>query len=370
MKKILIVLKHLSIGGAEKMFLRILDNIDTSKYNIHIMLVFNQQVQTVSPLPNIKISSIFSMKSEEAKALIRYHPQKVYKEHIMEQYDVEIAFLEGYPTQIISASSNPKSKKIAFIHTDFRFFHHSLNAFSDSNSEMIAYQKYTQLLFVSNATCAGFNTVYPTLSSKEKHIFYPPLKEEMLPLYTNHLELPNEKPYFITLTRLASEKGLFKLVDACKKITKAGFDVRFKIFGIGPLYDELRKKIQLEHLEENVLLMGYCATPYNELKNSLAYICPSDNESFCIAIEEALFLSVPIIACRCPGTEEILHHGDFGLLVDNSAEGLSNGIYNFISNPVLLKLLTKKSKNGKNYWQNILKSANDFSSLFLPYTNI
>lgn len=370
MKKVLFLLKHLSIGGAEKMFLRILNNIDTSKYNIHIMLVFNEQMQAVPLLPNIKISSIFNIKSEESKTLIKFHPQKVYKEHIIEQYDVEIAFLEGYPTQIISASSNPNSIKIAFVHTDFRFFHHSLNAFSDSNCEMLAYQKYTQLLFVSNAARTGFNTIYPALSSKEKHIFYPPLKEEMLLLYTNHLEIPNEKPYFITLTRLASEKGLFKLVDACKKVKEARFDVRFKIFGIGPLYNELWKKIQSEHLEENVLLMGYCATPYNELKNSLAYICPSDNESFCIAIEEALFLSVPVIACRCPGTEEILHHGDFGLLVDNSADGLSNGIYNFISNPVLAKLLREKSKNGKNHWQSILQSANDFSSLFLPYTNI
>ena len=159
MKKVLFLLKHLSIGGAEKMFLRILNNIDTSKYNIHIMLVFNEQMQAVPLLPNIKISSIFNIKSEESKTLIKFHPQKVYKEHIIEQYDVEIAFLEGYPTQIISASSNPNSIKIAFVHTDFRFFHHSLNAFSDSNCEMLAYQKYTQLLFVSNAARTGFNTI-------------------------------------------------------------------------------------------------------------------------------------------------------------------------------------------------------------------
>lgn len=370
MKKILILLKHFSIGGAEKMFLRILNNVDTRKYNIHIMLVFNQQVQNLSNFSNISISSIFNRKNDETKALIRFHPQKVYKEHIKEEYDVEVAFLEGYPTQIISASPNPKSKKIAFVHTDFRFFHHSLNAFPDSINEMIAYQKYTKLLFVSNTARMGFNTVYPTLSYKEMHIFYPPLKEEMLSLHTNCLNKPNERPYFITLTRLAPEKGLFKLIFACKKIKDAGFNICIKIFGIGPLYMELQEKIQSLHLEQNIILMGYCATPYDELKNSLAYICPSDNESFGIAIEEALFLSVPIIACRCPGTEEILHHSEFGLLVDNSVEGLVSGIYEFVSNPVLANSLKEKSKNGKIYWQSILQSVADFSKIFLPYTNV
>ena len=102
----------------------------------------------------------------------------------------------------------------------------------------------------------------------------------------------------------------------------------------------------------------------------MAYICPSDNESFCIAIEEALFLSIPIIACRCPGTEEILHNGDFGLLVNNDSEGLFNGIYQFLSTPDMPQLLAQKSHDGKKYWQTILHTTSDFSKYFSPNANI
>lgn len=358
MKKILILLKHLSLGGAEKMFLRLLKNTNTSIYNIHIMLVFNEKLQELPKFPNMKISNIFKEKNDAVKSLIRDNPHKIYAENITETYDVEIAFLEGYPTQIIGASSNPNSLKIAFIHTDFRFFHHSLNAYIDSNAEVTCYQKYTSLIYVSETARNGFHTVYPSFVCKKEYIYYPPLTDKMLFSSPTQITKPAEKPYFITLTRLAPEKGVFKLISACKKIIESGFDVCFKIFGIGPLYNDLLQKIKSEHLEKYIYLMGYSPEPYQDLKNSLAYICPSDNESFCVAIEEALILSVPVIACRCPGTEEILHNGDFGMLVGNDSVCLFDGISQFLTNPDLPVILASKSLIGKEYWQRILKYNN------------
>ncbi len=364
MKKILVVLKHLSLGGAEKMFLRILANINTNNYNIHVMLVFNERLQELPNLPNLQITTIFDRKSDAAKQMIKNHPDNIYAENITDIYDVEIAFLEGYPTQIIGASSNPSSLKVAFIHTDFRFFHHSLNAYANSDAEVACYRKYTYIMYVSETARKGFNLTYPSISHQKEYIFYPPLTEKMLFSSHTYLTALNEKPYFITLTRLAPEKGVFKLIDACKKIIELGYDVCFKIYGTGPLYHKLSQRIQTDHLQKNIYLMGYSHAPYAELKNSMAYICPSDHESFCIAIEEALFSSVPIIACRCSGTEEILHNGDFGLLVTNSSDGLAAGIRQFLNSPDFAQMLRCKSQNGKQYWQNILASACDFPDLF------
>lgn len=367
MKKILILLKHLSLGGAEKMFLRILENINTNIYNIHVVLVFNERVQTLPDLPNLKVTAIFSQKNAETKLLIKNKPEQIYAGTITDLYDVEIAFLEGYPTRIIGSSPNANSLKIAFVHTDFRFFHHSLNAYISPDDESKCYQKFAYIMFASQTARKGFHTIYPTISPQKESVLYPPLSEKMLFSNQTQITTINEKPYFITLTRLASEKGVFKLVDACKKIAELRYDICFKIYGSGPLYNKLMQKIRSEHLEERIYLMGYHPSPYVELKNSLAYICASDHESFCIAIEEALMLSVPVIACRCSGTEEILQNGKFGLLVENNWRGLYNGIYQFLSNPNLPQTLKQKSQNGKYYWQSILKSVDNFSS-FLPNT--
>lgn len=328
------------------------------------MLVFNEKLQELPDLPNLKVTAIFLEKNDMVKHLIKIHPDKIYAENVIEKYDVEIAFLEGYPTQIIGASSNPHSLKIAFIHTDFRFFHHSLNAYINPDSEIECYRKYKYIMFVSETARKGFHITYPLILHQKEHVFYPPLTEKMLfPNYTDPV-ISDEKPYFITLTRLAPEKGVFKLIDACKKILERGYDVCFRIYGTGPLFHQLLQIIYAQHLERNIYLMGYHQAPYTDLRNSLAYICPSDHESFCIAIEEALFSSVPVIACRCSGTEEILHNGDFGLLVDNHSAGLADGISQFLSNSDLSEMLRRKSQNGKIYWQNILKSANSFPEMF------
>lgn len=364
MKKLLILLKHLSLGGAEKMFLRMLSSIDTRIYNIHVMLVFNEKLQELPDLPNLKVSAIFHEKNDMVKRFIKNHPNKIYAENVIDKYDVEIAFLEGYPTQIIGASSNPHSLKVAFIHTDFRFFHHSLNAYINAEAEIECYRKYKYIMYVSETARKGFHITYPFILHQKEYIFYPPLTEKMLS--SNYFEpiIADEKPYFITLTRLAPEKGVFKLIDACKKVIELGCNVDFRIYGMGPLYHQLLQIIYNQHLEKYIYLMGYHQAPYAELRNSLAYICPSDHESFCIAIEEALFSSIPVIACRCPGTEEILHNGDFGLLVDNHSDGLADGISRFLSDSDLAELLCRKSQNGKLYWQTILKSANSFTELF------
>ena len=369
MKKILFMLKHLSLGGAEKMFLRLLNYIDLEQYEVHIKLVFGDQIQSMLQHCNIKVSSIFAVKNDETKKLIKLCPEKIYVDNVFEKYDIEIAFLEGYPTRIISASSNSSSIKVAFIHTDFRFFHHSLNAFENCECEMSCYQKFTKLFFVSKAARDGFHSTYPLLSPKYEYIFYPPLSDRMMSFDEKYEKIP-EEPYFITLTRLAPEKGLFKLIDAVKKVKDSGLKIKIKIFGIGPLYNAIIQKIRQENLDECIFLMGYCSTPYCELKNSMGYICPSDNESFGISIEESLFLEVPIIACRCPGTEEILHNGDFGLLVSNSAEGLFGGISEFIENTTLRLILKQKAIKGKDYWKIKLLSSSNFEKLCLPDTNI
>ena len=288
----------------------------------------------------------------------------------MEKYDVEIAFLEGYATQIIGASDNPDSLKIAFIHTDFRFFHHSLNSYRNERDEFECYKKFHHLVFVSKTARMGFFEIYPNLIYLKSSICYPPLTDNMLLSYNAKNAALNDKPYFITLTRLAPEKGLFKLIAAAKKLQNSNFDVCFKIYGIGPMYESIKEMIVAENLEKYILLMGYNDSPYYDLKNSLAYICPSDNESFCIAIQEAMFLSVPIIACRSYGTEEILNNGEFGLLVDNNSDGLYNGIYQFMSDYTLQNNLIRKSQNGKKHWQKKVCYANDFSPFILPNSNI
>lgn len=58
----------------------------------------------------------------------------------------------------------------------------------------------------------------------------------------------------------------------------------------------------------------------------------STDESFSLVIAEAMVLGIPVISTRCTGPVELLKDGEAGLLVENSTEGIRDG---------LLKILTE-----------------------------
>ena len=74
---------------------------------------------------NIKINSLYSKSYNEYNKIkkilislrILFLKNTIYKKYINNNYDVEVAFLEGPITTILS-SKNKKVKKIAWIHND------------------------------------------------------------------------------------------------------------------------------------------------------------------------------------------------------------------------------------------------------------
>ena len=125
------------MGGVEKIILNLLKKIDTTKYDITLLSIVNDgiYVDEVKKIENIKYKYFFNAYFKKTRAnkdsklfnisnkimniiwkkylfLIKYFPKRVYKKHIKEKYDIEIAFLEGKVAKIIANSSNPDSRKL------------------------------------------------------------------------------------------------------------------------------------------------------------------------------------------------------------------------------------------------------------------
>ena len=67
--------------------------------------------------------------------LMNYSPKKLYKMLIKDKYDIEVAFLEGIPTKIISGSDNKDSQKIAWVHIDLKCNKESFNFYKNLKGE-------------------------------------------------------------------------------------------------------------------------------------------------------------------------------------------------------------------------------------------
>ena len=156
-KKVLFLIHTLGGGGAEKVLVNLVNNLDRKKYDITVMTVIDTGIyksalksdikyKTIFKLPptnkkkkNVQISGSLLNGSSKKKWLINLYTkfwQKaplrlIHKLFIGNGYDIEIAFLEGISAKIIANSSNSSAKKYAWIHVDLLQQHKSKNVFSN-----------------------------------------------------------------------------------------------------------------------------------------------------------------------------------------------------------------------------------------------
>lgn len=136
--------------------------------------------------------------------------------------------------------------------------------------------------------------------------------------------------YFITLGRLSPEKDQAKLVKAIHNIKKRYPDIKLIILGDGPLKNQLSALITDLGLENNVLLGGLRENPFPILKRAQCFVLPSNHEGQPMVLLESMALGKPIVATNIDGNRGVLKNG-YGELVENSVEGLTNGLQKFLS---------------------------------------
>jgi glycosyltransferase involved in cell wall biosynthesis len=118
--------------------------------------------------------------------------------------------------------------------------------------------------------------------------------------------------YVLYLGRLSEEKGINILIDAFKDIK----DIDLIIAGIGPLDEDLRRKVSKNN-SSNIKFVGFVnSSKKNELlKEAKSTIVPSIcYENFGIVVLESLSYQTPVIASRIGGLPHLIDDGETGLL--------------------------------------------------------
>lgn len=329
MKKMLIVHKHFRGGGAETSLITLLPILAQKGYQVSLVLVFNECYFSKRLQTDWKIDYLFPSESSEAKAEIKYGKCNLMSK-ISCNSDIEVAYLEGYPTAIVSRSLNANSYKVAWIHTDFRNNHHSANAYLNIEDEKRAYAKFDHLVFCSKSALVGFQKVIGICPHQKYNIYLALPDKNYLMQLSKDYTVPISAPYFCTMARLAPEKGLSRLINVADLIKKQGKHIEFLILGEGFERAELENKIKNLNLYDTIKLLGFIENPYPYLYNALAYICPSIGESFCISVYEAKLFKKPVIACDSSGIREVLQGYPYSIIVENNTKGLVDGVCEFL----------------------------------------
>jgi glycosyltransferase involved in cell wall biosynthesis len=136
----------------------------------------------------------------------------------------------------------------------------------------------------------------------------------------DHTKVTDERTTFVSVGRLANQKGLVFLLQAIAILHNQGHASFFvHIIGDGPLRDSLQQlavDLHISHLcKFHGALKRHAIVPL--LQKATAFIQASLHESFCITLAEALSSGVPVISTRSGGPEYFVNSSN-GVLVDKA----------------------------------------------------
>lgn len=357
MKRILFVTESLARGGMERMQVDYANALVNREYDVTIVTYspndalkknLDKRVRLVyrprNPLKLMRSLPYIHRfyrndkweKKASAKTLYKYYVGK-------EKYDVEIGFYRGPSIKIISGSKNKNSKKFAWVHTDFKLCDpKSITKFFNNIDEVkSAYSEFDKIICVSNEAKESFDEVIG-LPDKTTGIYNMISVEKIRQKSQEECPVKKQKFTIVTVGRLIPDKGYDRLLASVKKLNEEGFDFDLWIIGGGRAENDLKSFAQ-ENKLQNVYFAGMQENPYKYLKHGDLFVCSSKREGFSLSVAEALALGIPVISTECTGPTEILGDGEYGIIVENSEEGIYEGLKKVLENKDVLKLFEKKS---------------------------
>jgi len=134
---------------------------------------------------------------------------------------------------------------------------------------------------------------------------------------------------FINMARLSPEKDQEKLIKSFSRVVKKDSESKLIILGQGPLEGELKSLVKKISMQKNIFILGQRFNPMPYLKSSDCFVLSSNHEGQGLVLLEAMILGKPVISTDIVGPRSVIE-GRPGLLVENSEDGLYNGMLDFL----------------------------------------
>jgi glycosyltransferase involved in cell wall biosynthesis len=142
------------------------------------------------------------------------------------------------------------------------------------------------------------------------------------------LKLPVGNPLIVSVGALIRSKGHHTLIDAFAQICMRHAGLQLYILGEGPARAELESLVRKLGLEERIRLTG--KRPNEELQqwfNAAEVSClASEREGWPNVVTESLACGTPVVATGVGGIPEILRSTEFGIIVDQTADSVAQGL--------------------------------------------
>lgn len=382
MKKALIVISNMELGGAQRSLLSFLQCICGSdwekQYEIDLMVIdpvgaflsqVPPQVHIVEPPKQLRwlgtafgkelLTRHFSFRcllrqcTWIAKKKLHRFPKKwnvqqrlwsVWKSLIPAwptHYDVAVSYIDGSPNYYVMEKVSA-DKKALWVHNEYQKLGY------DPEFDRKYYESAQSIITISPKCRQCILEEYPHLSQRVYVLENITVTKEVLeksragqcPEFTNASGLK-----LLSVGRLNSQKGFDMAIESAKILKEQGIEFLWLVLGEGPDRQMLEQMIQDLNVGDCFRLLGSRDNPYAYMAKCDYLVQSSRFEGKSLVLDEAKILNTPVIVTDYTTARDSVEHGKTGWIVSMSPQGIAQGIAELGENPQCKETIVSYLKN-------------------------
>lgn len=390
-EKILIYPGGFRNNGITGAMLSLLDNIDYKKYDVTLLINFTKSQESILNMLKVNSNVRFLFKVGRINQTIfenyrnyitknrgvgsdlleRIFPTNMYEREYKRifgksnfDYIMDYSGYSMFWANILLAGN--AKKKLIFMHSDlYSDMNKTINGFRphylNLRGVFSLYKYFDELVSVSEATMKLnkenlkeyigdtklsyiINSINPEkikkLANDDSDLYYKGNKPVLVNVKNSNgnfeiidVPIPFEGEgvfNFVNMGRLSPEKGQDQLIKAFASIHQKYNNTRLYIIGEGASRSTLEQIIASLGLVESVFLVGHKSNPFYLMNKCDAFVLSSHYEGQPLVLLESLTLGRQTIATDIIANRYVLEDGKYGILIDNSEEGLYEGMQSII----------------------------------------
>ena len=358
--KILHIIPNLKKGGAERIVIDIVRQLNMDKsLDVKLVLFENQIEYEVQDLEsNIKI-----IPSHVRLSLLKKNEYDLnVLQSFIEEFQPAIIHSHLYEAEVISRSCfYPSAKWFTHSHDRMRSFN-NLNFRSLSSKRALT--DYFEKKYLLKRYAINGGNHFIAISEDIEHFLKSvlQLKSATIHLLPNAIDVKRfEKPAefvstkdnqifeLVSIGRLDKNKNHQFLVDVVKALTNKQIPVHLTIIGDGTERKALQEKINHLDLAHRISLVGIQDNVEEFLWNADLYVHSALTEGFGLTLLEAMAAGLSVITIDGGGNKNLIRHGENGFIITEQDVSLfSEFINELFQNPTLRELTSNYAKEFAN----------------------
>ncbi|MDP8296768.1 MAG: glycosyltransferase family 4 protein [Candidatus Orphnella occulta] len=333
--RILFIITHLALGGAQKQLLSLIQNLDKDKYDLFLCAggrgrlrgefektslsktyFIAELVRIISPLNDlIAFVRIYLLIRNNRFDIVHTHSPKA---SILGRW---AAFLAGVRNIVYTVHGWSFHD---FLNPLSRYLYVSLEKFTALVTKKIIVVSSSDLrkgLEEKVSTADKFVIIHYGVSAQRAESIFLQRKARL-----------SFESLVINISCLKRQKGLIHFLDAVQMIQAKRRDITFFIVGDGPLKESIKREIEKRKLSGHVLLKGWVNDVSQLLSRASLLVITSLWEGLPLAVIEAVASGLPVVATDTGGVLDILDNDNSIVLQRKNAQGIADAVLDIMDN--------------------------------------